>query len=185
MTDTILKDTQNRMTKSFESIQKNFGSIRSGKATPSLLDGVRVDYHGTIMPLNQLASVSVPEPRLMVVQCWDKTAVGEVAKAIQVADLGLNPQVDANIIRLPIPALNEERRRELVKQCKKISEEGKVAIRNIRRDGNDALKKGEKDKDISEDDRKRAEEKVQELTDKFVAQIDELMDAKESEIMEV
>lgn len=185
MTDKILADTEDRMNKSLDTIKKGFASIRSGKATPALLDGVRVDYHGTVMPLNQLASVSVPEARLMVVQCWDKTAVGEVARAIQVADLGLNPQVDGNIIRLPIPPLNEERRRELVKQCKKGSEEGKVAVRNIRRDANETLKKAEKDRKISEDERKRAEEKVQELTNKFVAKIDRMMETKETEIMEV
>ncbi|HHI03130.1 MAG TPA: ribosome recycling factor, partial [candidate division Zixibacteria bacterium] len=146
---------------------------------------IRVDYHGTVMPLNQLASISAPEPRLLVVQAWDKAIVGEISKAIQVADLGLNPQVDGNIIRLPIPPLNEERRRELVKHCKKIAEEGKIAVRNIRRDANDSLRKAEKDKSISEDDLKRGIDKVQELTNRFTDEIEEAMETKEADIMEV
>jgi ribosome recycling factor len=137
------------------------------------------------MPLNQLASISAPEARLLVVQAWDKSIVAEIARAIQVADLGLNPQTDGNIIRLPIPPLNEERRRELVKQGKKIAEEGKIAVRNIRRDANEMVKKAEKDKEISEDQLKKITEKIQELTDKFVEKIDEAMEAKESDIMEV
>ncbi len=185
MADQIYKDSEERMRKSCESIKKQFGSLRTGKATVSLLDGIRVDYHGSVMPLNQLASISTPEARLMIVQCWDKGVVGEVAKAIQKADLGLNPLVEGNIIRLPIPTLNEERRRELAKHCKKMAEDGKVAIRNIRRDANDKLKEAEKNKDISEDDKKRGEAKVQDLTTKYSDMIDELMEAKEAEIMEV
>jgi ribosome recycling factor len=185
MIDKLLSEAEDKMQKSLQSIKKEFASIRTGKASPSLLDNVRVDYHGAIMPMNQVASISAPEPRLIVVQAWDKSIVGEIAKAIQQADLGLNPQVDGNIIRLPVPTLTEERRKELVKICKKTAEDGKVAIRNIRRDANDSLKKAEKDKEISEDQQEKAMAKVQELTDTFVEKITDLMDDKEDEIMEV
>jgi ribosome recycling factor len=185
MVKQILSDTEEKMQKSLLAVKRDFGSLRTGKASPALLDGIRVDYHGTVMPLNQLASVSAPEPRLMVVQAWDKSVVGDISKAIQIADLGLNPQVDGNIIRLPIPPLNEERRRDLVKHCKKIAEEGKIAIRNIRRDANDSLKKAEKDKSITEDEAKRGAEKVQELTNKYTDEIDVAMEAKEIDIMAV
>ncbi len=185
MVKQILSETEDKMQKSLLAVKRDFGSLRTGKASPALLDGIRVDYHGTVMPLNQLASVSAPEPRLMVVQAWDKSVVGDISKAIQVADLGLNPQVDGNIIRLPIPPLNEERRRDLVKHCKKIAEEGKIAIRNIRRDANDSLKKAEKDKSITEDEAKRGTEKVQQLTNKYTDEIDEAMEAKETDIMAV
>lgn len=185
MTEKIYTDTEEKMKKSFQSIQKDFASLRTGKASAALLDSVRVDYHGTIMPLNQLASISAPEARLLMVQAWDKSIVGEIVKAIQKADLGLNPVVEGNIIRLPIPSLNEERRRELVKHCKKIAEDGKVAIRNIRRDANEHLKKAEKEKAINEDEHKKGAERVQKLTDKYISLVDGLMAAKEKEIMEV
>jgi ribosome recycling factor len=185
MLEKIYNETEEKMKKSYQSIQKDFASLRTGKASASLLDPIRVDYHGTIMPLNQLASISVPEPRLIIVQAWDKSIVGEIAKAIQKADLGLNPLAEGNIIRLPIPALNEERRKELVKYGKKVSEEGKVAIRNIRRDANEHLKKAEKDKSINEDDHKKGIEKIQKLTDKYITMVDDLIAAKEKEIMEV
>jgi ribosome recycling factor len=185
MAEKIYSDAEEKMKKSYQSIQREFASLRTGKATASLLDTVRVDYHGAIMPLNQLASISAPEPRLLIVQAWDKTAVGEIAKGIQKADLGLNPMVEGNIIRVPIPQLNEERRKELAKHCRKISEEGKVAIRNIRRDANEALKKAEKDKSINEDEHKKGAEKIQKLTDRYISMIDDLMTAKEKEIMEV
>ena len=185
MTEKIYSETEDKMKKSFQSIQKDFASLRTGKASSALLDSVRVDYHGTIMPLNQLASISAPEVRLLMVQAWDKTIVGEIVKAIQKADLGLNPLVEGNIVRLPIPSLNEERRRELVKHCKKTAEDGKVAIRNIRRDANEHLKKAEKDRAINEDDHKKGAEKIQKMTDKYISMIDDLMSAKEKEIMEV
>jgi len=185
MTDKVIKETEEKMKKSLQSVQRDFNSLRTGKATAALLDNVRVDYHGTMMPLNQLASISAPEPRLLVVQAWDKSAVGEISKAIQTADLGLNPMVEGNILRLPIPQLNEERRLELVKHAKKIAEEGKIAVRNVRRDANDALKKMEKDKEISEDQLKRGTDKVQEVTDKYTRLIDEVAEKKEKDIMEV
>lgn len=185
MVKQILSDTEEKMGKSLQAVKRDFGSLRTGKASPALLEALRVDYHGTVMPLNQLASISAPEPRLLVVQAWDKAVVGEISKAIQVADLGLNPQVDGNIIRLPIPPLNEERRRELVKHCKKIAEDGKIAVRNIRREANDSCKNAEKEKSISEDDMKRGIEKIQGLTNKFTDEIDEAMEVKETDIMEV
>ncbi len=185
MTDNVLKDTEDKMKKSLQSVQRDFNSLRTGKASAALLDSVRVDYHGTMMPLNQIASISTPEARLLIVQAWDKSVVGEISKAIQLADLGLNPMVEGNIIRLPIPPLNEERRRDLVKHAKKIAEEGKVAIRNIRREANDALKKLEKDRKISEDEQKRALDKVQKITDDYSVKIDQVTSAKEKDIMEV
>jgi len=185
MAEKIYDETEEKMKKSYQSIQREFSSLRTGKATASLLDSVKVDYHGTIMPLNQLASISAPEARLLVVQAWDKSVVGEIAKGIQKADLGLNPLIEGNIIRLPVPSLNEERRKELVKHCRKIAEEGKVAIRNIRRDANEHLKKAEKDKVINEDDHKKGAEKIQKLTDHFTNMVDDLMSAKEKEMMEV
>ncbi|PKK82479.1 MAG: ribosome recycling factor [candidate division Zixibacteria bacterium HGW-Zixibacteria-1] len=181
----IIAESEEKMAKSFHAVKKDFASVRTGKANASLLDGIRVDYHGTIMPLNQLASVSAPEPRLIVVQAWDKSIVGEISKAIQKADLGLNPMVEGNIIRLPVPTLNEERRKELVKHCRKLAEEGKIALRNVRREANDNVKKAEKSKEISEDQQKKGLDKVQELTGKYNEKIDDLMAAKEKEIMEV
>ncbi len=185
MAEKIYLETEDKMKKSFQAIQKEFSTIRTGKANSSLLDSVRVDYHGTIMPLNQVASISAPEARLLIVQAWDKSIVGEISKAIQKADLGLNPQLEGNIIRLPIPSLNEERRKELVKHCRKIAEEGKVAIRNIRRDANEHLKKAEKDKQITEDAHKKGAENIQKLTDRYSSMIDDLMTGKEKEVMEV
>lgn len=185
MTENITKDAEARMKKTIGSITQELGGIRSGKATPALLDSVKVDAYGQKMPLNQLASVSVPDPKSLVVQPWDKSIVSDVVKAIQIAELGFNPQVEGNIIRIPVPPLSEERRRELVKLCKKIAEEGKVAIRNIRRDANDHLKRAEKDKKISEDQQHRTMETIQELTGEYTKKIDELSEAKEKELMSV
>ena len=173
------------MAKSYNSIQREFASFRTGKASASLLDNIRVDYHGTILPLNQVASVSAPEPRLLVVQAWDKMVVGEIVKAIQQADLGLNPLAEGNIIRLPIPVLTEDRRKDMVKLCRKSAEDGKIAIRNIRRDANDNLKKALKDKAISEDEQKTGLDSVQKETDKYIEMVDDLMMGKEDEIMEI
>nr|MBN2276959.1 ribosome recycling factor [candidate division Zixibacteria bacterium] len=185
MMEKLFSETEDKMSKSFQAVKREFASLRTGKASTSLLDNIKVDYHGTILPLNQLASISAPEPRLLVVQAWDKGIVSEISKAIQKADLGLNPLVEGNIIRLPIPALNEERRKEMVKLCKKIAEEGKIAIRNIRREANDNLKKAEKSKDISEDQQKKGFDRIQEQTDSYINKIDDLMDDKEKDIMAV
>lgn len=185
MQDKIVTDTERRMQKSVDAVVHDLAGIRSGKATPALLDSVRVEAYGQKMPLNQMASISVPDPKSLVVQPWDKSIIGDVVKAIQIAELGFNPQVEGNIVRIPVPPLSEERRRELAKLCKKIAEEGKVAIRNVRRDANDQLKKAEKDKEISEDQQHRGMDKIQELTDKFIKKVDEVVETKEKEIMSV
>jgi ribosome recycling factor len=181
----IQTEAEAKMKKSVESIQKELASIRTGKATTMLLEGIKVEYYGNPTPLSQVATISVPDPRLLVIQPWEKRMIGEIVKAIQRSDLGLNPIQDANVIRLPIPSLTEERRRDLVKLVKKITEEGKVAIRNKRRDAIEGLKKTEKDKKISEDDSRKAQEKMQEMTDKYTKMIDELFAKKEAEVMEV
>ncbi len=181
----IQTDAERRMQKTIESMQTELGGFRSGKATPALLDSVKVDAYGQKTPLNQVASISVPDPKSLLVQPWDKSIIGEVVKAIQAAELGLNPQAEANLVRIPIPPLSEERRMDLVKLAKKVAEDNRVAVRNIRRDANDKLKKAEKDKAVSEDEMHNGMDSVQKLTDKFVKEIDVLMDAKEREIMAV
>lgn len=181
----ITRDAHERMEKAVAATRREMGAIRTGKASVSLLDSVRVSYYGNMVPLNQTASVSVPEPRLLLVQPWEKTMAGEIAKAIQHAELGLNPVPDGNLIRVPIPALNEERRREMVKLAKKQAEEGRIAIRNIRRDANDHLKKAEKEKELSSDDYHRRHDDIQKLTDGFIRDIDKIVEAKEVEVMEV
>ncbi|MCK4385130.1 MAG: ribosome recycling factor [candidate division Zixibacteria bacterium] len=181
----LYADTEEKMKKALESLRKELASIRTGKATTSLLDGIRVDYYDTMTPLSQVANISVPDPRLLVIQPWEKRLIPDIVKAIQKSDLGLNPQADASVVRLPIPSLTEERRKDLVKLVKKVAEEGKIAVRNIRRDSNDAFKKAEKDKDISEDESRKAQEHVQEITDKHIELIDEMTKKKEEEVLEV
>lgn len=181
----VYAETEDRMRKAVESIARELASIRTGKATTALLDGIKVDYYGTQMPLNQVASISTPERRLLVIQPWEKALIQEITKAILKSELGLTPGSDGNVIRLPIPPLNEDRRRELVKLVKKHAEEGKIAVRNIRRDANENLKKAKQDKKISEDDEKQAEKHIQELTDKYIEAVDKVIKAKEAEIMEV
>jgi len=185
MLDELYKQTQDKMNKTVESVKRELGTVRAGKATPHLLDTVKVEAYGTMMPLNQVATVTAPEPRLLVVQAFDKSTVGNIIKGIQVADLGLNPSADGQLIRVPVPALNEDRRKDLVKHCRDIAEKGRVAVRNNRRDANEAAKKGLKDKLISEDQEKLALEKVQKFTDDFIKQIDETLVKKEKDIMEV
>lgn len=181
----IHTDTEERMKKAVEAMRKELASIRTGKATTSLLDGIRVDYYGTMTPLSQVANISVPDVRLLVIQPWEKKLIPEIVKAIQKSDLGLNPQSDPNVIRLPIPPLTEERRKDLVKLVKKVVEEGKVAVRNIRRDSNDALKKAEKDKEISEDESRKGQQRVQEITNEHIEKTEEMLKKKEQEIMEI
>lgn len=181
----IFSETEDRMKKAIEAIKKELTSIRTGKATPSLLDGIKVDYYGTMTPLTQVANVSAPDTRLLVIQPWEKKLIIEIVKAIQKSDLGLNPQSDANVIRLPIPPLTEERRKDLVKLVKKVTEEGKVELRNIRRDSNEALKKAEKGKEISEDESRKGHERVQKITEDYTLKIEELLKKKEMEIMEI
>jgi ribosome recycling factor len=173
------------MHKSVEAVDREFRAVRTGKANVHLLDTVKVQAYGTTMPINQVATVNAPEPRLLILQAFDKTVVGDIVKAIQAADLGLNPMPDGALIRVPIPALNEERRKELVKHCHKVAEDGRVAVRNIRREVNDTLKKLQKDKKISEDEERRSHEEVQKFTDEHIKQIDEHLKLKEKEVMEV
>jgi ribosome recycling factor len=180
-----LKNCEERMKAVIQMTKKEYASIRTGRANPALLDGILVDYYNTPTPLNQLTSISVPEPRMLVLQPYDKSAIGNIEKAILKSDLGLNPSSDGNVIRISIPHLTEERRRDLVKVVRKKAEEMRVAVRNVRRDTNETLKKMEKNKSISEDELKIALEGVQELTDKYVSEVDELLKRKEQEIMEV
>lgn len=185
MLDDTYKQTKEKMVKTLEAIHKELNAVRTGKASVHLLDTVRVEAYGTTMPLNQLATVNAPEPRLLVITPFDKGVAGDIVKGIQKADLGFNPMVDGGMIRIPVPALNEERRRELVKHCKHVAEEGRVAVRNIRRDANDHIKKGLKEHQISEDQEKEAHDKIQKMTDDYIRQIDDLVAKKEKEVMEV
>lgn len=181
----VLQETESRMKKIIEKTKKDFGTIRTGRANPSILERVMVECYGSMMPINQVANISAPEPRMIVVQPWDKTILNDVEKAILKADLGLNPSNDGSIIRLAIPQLTEERRKELVRLLKKDAEEKRISVRNIRRDANDILKKMEKDGALSEDDSKKGLDQVQDITDKYIEEIDQLMSNKEEEIMEV
>lgn len=185
MVKDIIKDAKEKMTKAVEVVKHELITIRTGRATPALIESVKVDYYGTPTPLKQVANIGAPESTLLTVQPWEKNMVQPIEKAILNANLGLNPANDGTMIRVPIPALNEERRKEYVKLTKKYGEQGKISIRNIRRDANDSFKKLEKDKEISEDERKRGEDEVQKLTDTYTAEIDKLLDQKEKEIMEV
>lgn len=180
-----LRNCESKMKAAIQLTKKEFAAVRTGRANPALLEGVVVDYYNTPTPLNQLASISVPESRMLVLQPYDKSAIGNIEKAILKSDLGLNPSNDGNLIRISIPHLTEERRRDLVKVVRKKAEEMKVAIRNARREANEVLKKLEKSKSISEDELKIALEEVQELTDQHVSEVDELLKHKEEEIMEV
>jgi ribosome recycling factor len=185
MIDGILEETGERMKKSLSAFKRELAGIRTGRATTALLDSIRVETYGQSMPLNQVASVSVPESRLILVQPWDRTIVADVEKAIHKSDLGLVPNTDGNVIRLAIPPLTEERRQDLVKIVRKQAEEARVSVRNIRRDSNDVLKKAQKDGTVSEDESHKAMDEVQELTDKYVKEIDGVLKTKEAEIMEV
>ncbi len=178
-------EAQAQMDKALEAMRREFSGVRTGKASPALLDTIRVDAYGSKMPINQVASVSVPEPRLMIVQPWDKALLAVVEKAIRTAELGLNPANDGNVIRVPIPALNEERRREMVKLLHKLAEEGRVAIRHVRQEANKGIKSSEHAHEISEDEARRAMDEIQKLTDEYIARIDQLLKAKEEEVMEV
>ena len=181
----VIKETRPRMEAAVEDLRKRLASIRTGRAAVSILDAVVVDYYGTPTPLNQLASVHAPEPQMLTVQPWDQTQIGAVEKAIRAADLGLNPSNDGKLVRVPVPALTEERRRQLAKQVHEVAEEHRTAIRNVRRDSNDRLKKMLKDKLISEDAERDALSEVQKLTDTYIGKIDELAKSKEQEIMSV
>ncbi len=185
MVETILKEAQTKMHKATEVVRQELVKIRTGKATTTLLDGIKVDYYGTMVPLPQVGNVSVADVHTITVQPWEKNMLDPVLKAIQMANIGLSPVKDADIIRIPVPPPNEERRRELVKLTKKFGEDGRVAIRNVRRDAIEHLKKSEKSEHFSEDDRKKGEQEIQKMTDKSIKDIDNLLTMKEKEIMEV
>ncbi|RME37738.1 MAG: ribosome recycling factor [Deltaproteobacteria bacterium] len=185
MLDDVRKKAAAGMEKAIEALKRDLGKVRTGRASLSLLDDVRVDYYGTPTPLNQVGTLAVPEPRLITIQPWEKNLIPEIEKAIMKADLGLNPSSDGQIVRIAIPALTEERRKEMVKVVKRMGEDCKIAVRNARRDANDALKKLLKDKEITEDDQKRGEKDIQDLTDSYVKKVDEILEAKEKEVMEI
>lgn len=176
---------ENKMNERIEYLVSELGNIRAGRANPQILNKISVEYYGTMTPLNQVASISVPEARQIVIAPWDKSLIGPIMKAIQVAELGINPMNDGNGIRLTFPELNEERRREIVKSVKSLGEDTKVGIRNARRDAIDEAKKAQKAGEMSEDDLRGVEDKIQKITDKFVAKADELVSIKEKEVMEV
>lgn len=185
MTKEILAGAKEKMEKSISALSRQLASIRAGRANASLLDRITVDYYGAPTPINQMAGISVPEARLLVIQPYDKTVLGDIEKAIMKSDIGITPTNDGNIIRLAIPALTEERRKELAKQVKKEAEDAKVAVRNVRRDANDDLKKAEKAGEITEDDLRGYGEDIQKLTDEFIAKVDAVAKDKEQELMEV
>ena len=185
MIEDTLKDARQKMRRAVEVAQDEFAGIRTGRATPKILDRITVDYYGTQTPINQLASFSVPEPRLLVIQPYDRNAMASMEKAIMSSDLGLTPSNDGQVIRLSFPQLTEERRKELIKLVHHRAEEGRVAVRNVRRHHKEDLERLEKASDISEDDLRRAEKELQKLTDQFVAEIDEMSRHKEKELMEV
>ncbi|HEV2061632.1 MAG TPA: ribosome recycling factor [Solirubrobacteraceae bacterium] len=185
VTDEYISDARDRMTKSVEATVHNFGSIRTGRANPHLLDRIMVDYYGAQTPLKQLATINAPEARLLTITPFDKSSMNEIEKAIRNSDLGLNPSNDGNVMRLTIPELTEERRRELVKQARHIGEEGRVGIRNVRRDVMHDLRELKSEGEIGEDDERRAEQELQKLTDEKIAELDGILKGKEAEIMEV
>jgi len=185
MLQDLLNKTKARMEKTISALKDEFAHIRTGRASSNLVDRIKISYYGTLTPLKQIANISIPESNLIVIQPWDKNCLSEIEKAIWKSDLGLAPSIDGNIIRLTIPPLNEERRKELVKLIKKEAENRKISIRNIRREVNDSIKKDEKESNISEDECKKYQNKVQILTDEYTKSIDKLLELKEKEIMEV
>ena len=181
----ILLTAEEHMENALTALGNAFASVRTGRASGRVLDRIKVDYYGAMTPINQLAGIKTPDAHLLVIEPWDKSSLKSIEKAIMESDLGVTPSNDGTVIRLPFPALTEERRRELVKQCKGYSEDARVSIRNARRDANSALGKAEKDGDITEDDLRRAENDVQKLTDKYIAKVDDAFKAKEAEVMEI
>jgi ribosome recycling factor len=180
-----VNEARSQMEKAVDAMRREFGSVRTGKASPALLDTVRVDAYGSKMPISQVATVSAPEPRMLIVQPWDKGLLNAIEKGIQQAELGLNPGNDGNVIRVPIPQLNEERRKDMVKVLHKLAEEGRVAIRHARQEANKDIKKRQGAHEMSEDDAHRQTDQVQKLTDEYIAKIDQLLKTKEHEVMEV
>ncbi|HEX3016022.1 MAG TPA: ribosome recycling factor [Desulfobacteria bacterium] len=185
MISEIMHDAEDRMNKAIDALRKEYASLRAGRANPALLEKVMVDYYGVPTPITQMANVSAPEPRMLMIQPWDRSTLPNIEKAIQKSDLGLNPSSDGQVIRIAIPQLTQERRNELVKVAKKKAEDARVAIRNIRRDANDHIKQLEKSRDVSEDEAKRGQEDIQKSTDKYIKTIDRVAEVKEQEITEV
>ncbi len=181
----ILSTAQTKMQKTIEVLRVDLASVRSGRASVSLIDKVMVEYYGTPTPVNQVASVTVPEPRMIVIQPWEKNLLKDIERAIMKSDLGLNPNSDGSVIRLNLPQLTEERRKELVKTVHKKAEDARVSIRNLRREANDSVKKAEKAKEITEDEAKKANDDIQKMTDKFIKEVDTVMEHKENEVMEI
>ena len=183
--ETLFAKTKERMEKCLDSLERDFSTIRAGRANPNVLNNVMVDYYGTPTPVGQMAAVSVPEPRLLVIQPWDASTLKDIEKAINVADIGINPQNDGKVIRLAFPQLTEEHRKNLVKDVAKRGEEAKVAVRNVRRDAMDDLKKMKKDNAITEDDLKDGEKRMQDITDKYIKQVEDMTKKKEDEILSI
>ena len=183
--DNLLKNTEQRMEKSLDALDRDYKAVRVGRANASVLDKINVDYYGVPTPVQQMAAISMPEPRILLIKPWDATTLREIEKAILVSDIGINPQNDGTAIRLNFPPLTEERRKEVVKDVKKMAEDGKVSVRNIRRDALEKLKGMKKNNEITEDDEKNGEKKIQNITDKFCKEIDELAALKEKEILEI
>jgi ribosome recycling factor len=184
MPQSVKKNAEERMEKTLQALKRDLATLRAGRASPALLEKVQAEYYGTMMPINQLGTITTPDPRMLVIQPWDKGALGPIERAIMKSDLGLTPVNDGEVIRISLPPLTEERRVELVKATRKFGEEAKVAIRNIRRDAIDEIKKKEKS-EISEDESRRHQEDIQKLTDRFTAEVDKMLAAKEKEIMDV
>ena len=185
MINDILSDSEDRMKKTIDHLLGDFASLRAGRANPAMLDKIMVNYYGEPTPINQMANINVPEARLLVIQPWDKGTIADIEKAIMKSDLGITPSNDGNVIRIAIPQLTEDRRKDVVKVVKKRGEEAKVAIRNIRREANDLIKASEKDKLVSEDESKKGMESIQKVTDKFIKDVDAALVIKEKDIMEV
>lgn len=185
MIEDVLSDASSRMGKTIEALKKDLATVRTGRATPALVDSIKVDYYGAPTPLKQIANISAPEARLLVIQPWDNSTIGEIKKAILKSDLGLNPTSDGTFIRLSVPPLSEERRKELVRVVHKKTEDGRVALRNVRRDALEMLRELEREKEISEDEQKRAQERLQEITDGFIAEAGKAAEAKEAELLEI
>jgi len=185
MINDVKQSAEQKMQKSLEALKVDLGKVRTGRAHTGILDHVQVDYYGSLMPINQIANISLADSRTITVQPWEKNLISKVEKAIRDADLGLNPSTNGDVIRVPMPALTEERRRDLTKVVRGEAESAKVSVRNIRRDANETLKKMLKDKEVGEDDERRAQDEIQKLTDKFVAEIDKMLQAKETDLMAV
>ncbi len=185
MIDDVLSECKQGMEKAISNLGRELAKVRTGRANPTIIDGIRVDYYGTPTPISQMATVAVPESRLIVISPWEQSRCGDIAKAIQAADIGLTPQTDGKVVRLPFPSLTEDRRKELVKVVKKIGEDHKIVVRKERRDANDLLKALQKDGEIAEDDSHKAVDRVQKMHDDYIKKIDDVLTRKESEIMEI